>query len=296
MNLLSQTEITTILLNATIVVQIILIILFCMSLWSWSIILGKFFSIKRKEKKIAADIILFEAGSTFTESLQIATRQNKSPISQITLFALQELRVLEKSRIDKDKKKKLALKNLKRSFQVAISKEVKKMSHSLSFLATCANSSPFIGLLGTVWGIMHAFQTIGVMKTTALTAVAPGIAEALIATAIGLGVAIPASIAYNYFLSRIVRIETDLINFASTFLNRAEIKFSQTTIRDIEREKAKERIKEREELKAKANAKEAKAEENKAAKTKENSENISDVKEKMAFSSGSENIIEDEKD
>jgi biopolymer transport protein TolQ len=93
---------------------------------------------------------------------------------------------------------------------------------SLSFLATCVNVAPFIGLFGTVWGIMHSFYAIGLMKRATLAAVAPGLAEALITTAIGLAVAIPASIAYNFLTRMLGRIEMALVELAGTFLKRVE--------------------------------------------------------------------------
>jgi biopolymer transport protein TolQ len=97
-------------------------------------------------------------------------------------------------------------------------------------LATCSNSAPFIGLFGTVWGIMNAFQSIGLQQSAALTTVAPGIAEALIATAFGLAVAIPASIAYNSYLGVLHTIESELINFAGAFLNRAQRELPWLTV------------------------------------------------------------------
>jgi len=112
--------------------------------------------------------------------------------------------------------------NLRRALRHGVSSQMEKLSSSLSFLATCANAAPFIGLFGTVWGIMHSFHNIGMMKTASLAVVAPGISEALVATAIGLAVAIPATIAYNYFQGMLGRIEAELINFAGVFLNRVQ--------------------------------------------------------------------------
>ena len=100
--------------------------------------------------------------------------------------------------------------------------ELGRLNRSLSVLATAANTAPFIGLFGTVWGIMNSFHAIGLMKSASLATVAPGISEALIATAIGLAVAIPATIAYNLFLGRLGGIETLLVNFAGAFLNRVQ--------------------------------------------------------------------------
>ena len=97
-----------------------------------------------------------------------------------------------------------------------------RLTSTLSFLATSANTAPFIGLFGTVWGIMNTFHAIGAMKSASLATVAPGISEALIATAMGLLVAIPATIGYNTFHGSLGVLETRLVNFAGMFLNRVQ--------------------------------------------------------------------------
>ncbi|WP_419784657.1 MotA/TolQ/ExbB proton channel family protein [Maridesulfovibrio sp.] len=135
---------------------------------------------------------------------------------------MKEYRVLEKSAVSASHKRRLIKDTLRRILRRQVSSELKKLTTSLSFLATCANGAPFIGLFGTVWGIMNSFHAIGSAKSAALAAVAPGISEALVATAIGLGVAIPATIFYNFFLGVLNGIETELVNFAGTFLNRVE--------------------------------------------------------------------------
>ena len=98
---------------------------------------------------------------------------------------------------------------------LAQNREVEKLEKNLSFLATVGSSSPFVGLFGTVWGIMHSFQSIATSKNTSLAVVAPGIAEALLATAIGLFAAIPAVIFYNYLISRITLINNKIEDFTS---------------------------------------------------------------------------------
>ncbi|MFQ9364737.1 MAG: MotA/TolQ/ExbB proton channel family protein, partial [Bilophila wadsworthia] len=103
-----------------------------------------------------------------------------------------------------------------------IDEEMSRLKSSLALLATAANTAPFIGLFGTVWGIMHSFQSIASMKSVSLATVAPGIAEALIATAVGLFVAIPATCGYNIFKARLSLIQGDCINFAGMLLNRLQ--------------------------------------------------------------------------
>ena len=110
--------------------------------------------------------------------------------------------------------------NLRRILRHGVAEEMRGLSRSLPLLATTANTAPFIGLFGTVWGIIHAFHSIGHMKSAALATVAPGISEALIATAVGLAVAIPATAGYNVFCGMLAAIEGQCVSFAGLFLNR----------------------------------------------------------------------------
>ena len=112
--------------------------------------------------------------------------------------------------------------NVRRALHQGIDEEMSRLKSSLALLATAANTAPFIGLFGTVWGIMHSFQSIASMKSVSLATVAPGIAEALIATAVGLFVAIPATCGYNIFKARLSLIQGDCINFAGMLLNRLQ--------------------------------------------------------------------------
>ena len=112
--------------------------------------------------------------------------------------------------------------NIKRSLRRAINTETTRMTQMVPFLATTGNTTPFIGLFGTVWGIMNSFHGIGQRGSASLAVVAPGISEALIATAAGLAVAIPAVIAFNYFMQKIKVVESELISFSADFLNIVE--------------------------------------------------------------------------
>ena len=112
--------------------------------------------------------------------------------------------------------------NVKRALRRAINTEMTKMTQMVPFLATTGNTAPFIGLFGTVWGIMNSFHGIGLKGSASLAVVAPGISEALLATAVGLAVAIPAVIAFNYFTQKIRVIESELQSFAADFLNIVE--------------------------------------------------------------------------
>jgi len=163
-----------------------------------------------------------ENAASLSDGLNAISKTSSSPLNRIGSAAVKEYRVLEKSAVSASHKRRLIKDTLRRVLRQKVSSEMKKLSSSLSFLATCANGAPFIGLFGTVWGIMNSFHAIGSAKSAALSAVAPGISEALIATAIGLAVAIPATIAYNFFLGVLNGIETAMVNFAGAFLNRVE--------------------------------------------------------------------------
>ena len=115
--------------------------------------------------------------------------------------------------------------NVTRAMKRATSVEITKLEKSLTFLGTTASTTPFIGLFGTVWGIMNAFRGLSVTHSSSIQAVAPGIAEALIATALGLAAAIPALMAYNDFVQRIKVLATEMDNFSHEFLNIAERHF-----------------------------------------------------------------------
>jgi biopolymer transport protein TolQ len=115
--------------------------------------------------------------------------------------------------------------NVSRAMKRATSVEITKLEKYLTFLATTASAAPFIGLFGTVWGIMNAFRGLSVTHSSSIQAVAPGIAEALIATAVGLAAAIPALMAYNYFVQQTKVLAAEMDNFSHEFLNIAERHF-----------------------------------------------------------------------
>jgi biopolymer transport protein TolQ len=209
-------------LGATLGVQIVLVFLVLMSLWSWTIILQKFIVYRRAGRQVAEGSALFGEAEDFAAALQALGHDAESPLARVGALALASLRKLERADIEPERKRALAADTLRRVLRRGITDEMKHLGASLSFLATCANSAPFIGLFGTVWGIMHAFHSIGLSQSAALATVAPGISEALVTTAIGLVVAIPATIAYNSLLSRLGDVEAEMVNFAGAFLNRVE--------------------------------------------------------------------------
>ena len=201
-------------LQADLVVQSVMVLLIVASIWSWAIIIHKLLSIKNVKKKMQTFENEFWSGIPL-EKLFKKTNRNENPLSAIFTAAMQELQ--EKN--SNSKASDLALRastqeRASQAMQVAGSRFIDQIEHHLNFLAITASSAPFIGLFGTVWGIMVSFQSIAISKNTTLAVVAPGIAEALLATALGLAVAIPAMIFYNKFASEVNRIANRLEHFS----------------------------------------------------------------------------------
>jgi len=222
MNFIPESDILTLLSGATLAVKLVLLFLASMSVWSWTIIIFKFFTIGKARKKVMAGYEHFMDAEDLTSGLKALGEKDQSPLTRVSSLAVHEFRLLEKADVSRDRKRLLVKDTLRRVLKQGISKEMRSLQRNLPFLATCANAAPFIGLFGTVWGIMHSFHSIGQAQSAALATVAPGISEALIATAIGLLVAIPATIFYNYFLGKLNEVESGMVDFAGAFLNRAE--------------------------------------------------------------------------
>ncbi len=209
--------------NATWVVQGVLILLVIMSLISWSIIFFKVIQLNLYRLRTLRERELFLGAANLADGVQILREQSGSCLYPVAKLGIAELKRLEKSTIHPNLKFRVAGENLQRTLQQGVQGVITELSRTMAFLATCANASPFIGLFGTVWGILNSFHAIGQMKTAALAAVAPGISEALVATAIGLGVAIPASLAYNTFTGMLGTIQSHMEHFSVDFLNRAQL-------------------------------------------------------------------------
>tara|TARA_Y100001954_G_scaffold239636_1_gene317169 strand:- start:3935 stop:4642 length:708 start_codon:yes stop_codon:yes gene_type:complete len=222
MGVMPESDILTLLMGATLAVKMVMIFLALMSIWSWTIIFYKFITIGAARKKVIKGYEAFVEAEDLTNGLKALGKKDDSPLGRVSNLAVKEFRLLEKADVNRERKRLLVKDTLRRVLKQGISKEMRLMTRNLPFLATCANAAPFIGLFGTVWGIMHSFHSIGLAQSAALATVAPGISEALIATAIGLLVAIPATIFYNYFLGKLNEVESGMVDFAGAFLNRAE--------------------------------------------------------------------------
>jgi biopolymer transport protein TolQ len=207
--------------DATVVVQFILLVLVFFSVFSWAIIIFKRKALKAAAAQSQKFLVVFRRSKNLAEVNDAARKYRGSPLAALFQAGFKELAYLSKSGpgngLTPDK-----LDSLHRALLKASNAEVGRMEKMMFFLATTGSVTPFIGLLGTVWGIMDSFINIGVQRSASLQTVAPGIAEALVATAVGLFAAIPAVIAYNYFLGRIKDAIADLEDFQLEFLSIAE--------------------------------------------------------------------------
>ena len=192
-------------LQAGYVVKVVLLILLFFSVVSWAIIFYKYRYLSRANKETDVFLRTYRAGRDLKGLLTAVRSINLSPLANIFKFTSSE-NIVDKAEI-------------KRSLRRFSALESAKLEKYLSFLATTGSTTPFIGLFGTVWGIMNSFRGIGAAGSASLAVVAPGIAEALIATAAGLATAIPAVIAYNYYLSRARQMIIEMEDFSEELLD-----------------------------------------------------------------------------
>jgi biopolymer transport protein TolQ len=209
---------------------IILSILLYFSLLSWSVIFRKWLIFKQIAQKSRAFVDLFRKSSRLSEVASVCALYRVTPLAGIFAAGYQELnttvQTLNPQNPDHAVLTDRQLVGVQRALQRASAAELSLIERSMSWLATTASVTPFIGLLGTVVGIINAFTSLGFEKTASIQAVAPGIAEALFTTAAGLFAAIPAVIAYNHFIARMKNIASEMDDFSSEFLNLVERSFS----------------------------------------------------------------------
>ncbi len=222
-------DIISMVANAGLMVQLVLALLFIFSVASWAIIVIKYRYLRRAYKESVVFIDYFWKTRIFSAAFAKSKRLDCSPLARVFRIGYAELKNLgPPSGHAEGGFSGAGLDNVKRALRRAINTEVTIMTQMVPFLATTGNTTPFIGLFGTVWGIMNSFHGIGQRGSASLAVVAPGISEALIATAAGLAVAIPAVIAFNYFMHRIRILETELQSFSSDFLNIVERDWKRT--------------------------------------------------------------------
>ncbi|MEO5377752.1 MAG: protein TolQ [Magnetococcus sp. DMHC-6] len=214
-------------LQASPVVQLVMLSLVVASIVSWGIIFEKW----KRFRKVSREALAFEerfwSGGSVAQLFRLAEREwPDSPMVHVFTTGYQEWKRWEGGeqgeltpRISEGGD---LLPNVRRAMTVTLSREIDELERGLTFLATVGSTGPFIGLFGTVWGIMNAFRGLAGAKSTTLTMVAPGIAEALVATAMGLIAAIPAVIAYNKYSSELRQLNQKFDNFGAEFLNILE--------------------------------------------------------------------------
>jgi len=205
-------------MNAHIVVKLVIIGLLLASIWSWAIIFEKFFLFAKIKKEADKFEQVFWSGQSLDELYQALAQRRNTGMAALFVAAMREWKRSTEREGDRPAKPMPGLQlRVEKVMDVTISREVERLERRLTFLATVGSTAPFVGLFGTVWGIMTSFQAIATSKNTSLAVVAPGIAEALFATALGLLAAIPAVIFYNKFNSEVARHAARLEGFADEF-------------------------------------------------------------------------------
>jgi len=225
-----QLSITDMILHAGPIGQFVMLTLLIFSIISWTIVFLK----ARLFKKVRFDsedfLETFWSSTDLNEAYSAAEEFEYSPEAAVFTIGFSELQKINKIRSRKEDKQPVesldmqlaTMDNLKRAVRKAESQKFNQLGSSLAFLATTGSATPFIGLFGTVWGIMVSFHDIGQRGSASLAVVAPGISEALVATAAGLAVAIPAVIFYNYYSNKLDEISGGVEDFTTDFLNLVE--------------------------------------------------------------------------
>ena len=222
--------------NASLIVQLVLLLLLFFSVTSWAIILIKYRYIKKAFKQSAEFTEFFWKSRDLSNAFSRAKQLHGSPVARIFRIGYVELKKTSQSggdapQVQSSEEKEdspsvgtrfSGMGNVNRALRRAINTEMTRLTQMVPFLATTGNTTPFIGLFGTVWGIMNSFSGIGQRGSASLAVVAPGISEALVATAAGLAAAIPAVIAFNFFMNKIRIVETEMQSFSADFLNIIE--------------------------------------------------------------------------
>jgi len=206
------------------IVKLVLLILIGFSVVSWAIIFMKVRLFKGVDRIQADFARAFAEGKALPILYEKAEKGKKAPMTEVFRAGYIELTRIHRERGDQPAAGRFPVDNVMRAMHKATHEQIATLEDLLPFLATTGSATPFIGLFGTVWGIMNAFSGIATAGSASLATVAPGIAEALVATAAGLVAAIPAVVAYNYFLNRIRAVHTQVDGFTIEFINFLERK------------------------------------------------------------------------
>lgn len=226
----SQSTILELVVHAGLVVKGVLLLLLSFSVLSWGIIFSKFKLVRRAKRESDDFLEYFWKNKELSSVDENILQYKNSPLAQVFHSGYQEIIKIKKAKAGKNPEgvpfdvdtlgtEIDSIDNVHRALRNAVMSQIAKLERTIPFLATTGSTAPFIGLFGTVWGIMDSFRGIGLKGSASLAVVAPGISEALIATAAGLAAAIPAVVAYNYFVSRVKFLANEMDNFSSEFLN-----------------------------------------------------------------------------
>jgi len=228
-----QQSLVSIILSGSPIVQFVLLLLLAFSVGSLGVILYKFRQLRAARKQSERFLEIFWEAKNLAAISNASAELKQSPVAHVFRSGYQELQRFTRSSTKKsgtwggeaESTDLGGIENVERAMRRATNQEVTRLEKALTFLATTASTSPFVGLFGTVWGVMTAFRGLTTAQTSSIQAVAPGIAEALVATAVGLAAAIPAVVAFNHFAREIRVLTADMENFSAEFLNIAERHF-----------------------------------------------------------------------
>lgn len=221
-----QGEVWHLLAQTGLVARVVLFILLFFSIFSWAIILRKHKSFKIARRQSHEFLRVFRQSKKLSDIRAACPALKASPLVEVFLAGYREIETQAVPTENPGRMRVKSLDSVQRSLQIASSAELTRMEQWLSWLATTGSTMPFVGLFGTVWGIIDAFRGLGTAGTASLRSVAPGIAEALVTTAAGLFAAIPAVMAYNQFLQRIKEFGALMDDFSLEFLNLTERHFT----------------------------------------------------------------------
>ncbi len=215
-------DVVNLVLQSGILAKIVLLILLLFSLASWGVMLDKWFLFRRTMNSSTKFLSLFKNAEDFDAVMQRLRSREPEPLSRIFISGYKTLEPYRDSPNGLSVLRPRSMALLELTLDDAIMVEMQILEKRISFLGTCGGVTPFIGLFGTVWGIMNAFRGIGMAGSASIAAVAPGIAEALITTAAGLIAAVPAVIGYNYFLGKVRALSVVFERFRASFLASIE--------------------------------------------------------------------------
>jgi biopolymer transport protein TolQ len=211
-------SIISLFMQADLIVKIVLFLLLAASFWSWAVIFDKVIRLRKLSRDAESFEESFWSGGSLDDLYDRIGTRPLDPMSAVFAAAMREWRrSAAKGLIASTTMRASLQERIERVMQVTVGREMERLERFMPFLATVGSTSPFVGLFGTVWGIMNSFQSIAAAKNTSLAVVAPGIAESLFATALGLVAAIPAVVAYNKFSTDFGRYAGRLDAFSSEF-------------------------------------------------------------------------------